>query len=172
MEEGIYINSLRVNELIDLTSLHSEQIAELQKDVEALEKRMDTAEADIRSNKNGIADLDSRKANKSDVPTRAEMQSAVNSAASSAASQYQDLQNQMNQNQSGAEGQISDVQQALNKKLNRDGDNTGGNYTFTGTVNAQTLVTPQNRIKMGSATLFIAGGDPGGNNGDVWIKNA
>ena len=172
MEEGIYINSLRVNELIDLTSLHSDQIAELQKDVAALEKRMDTAEADIRSNRNGIADLDSKKANKSDVPAKAEMQSAVNSAASSAASQLQDLQNQMNQNQGGVNGKISDVQQALNNKLNRNGDNTGGNYTFSGSVSAATLGCTQNRIKFGSATLFISGGDPGGSNGDVWIKNS
>ena len=133
---------------------------------------MDTAEADIRSNRNGIADLDSKKANKSDVPTKAEMQSAVNSAASSAASQLQDLQNQMNQNQGGVNGKISDVQQALNNKLNRNGDNTGGNYTFSGSVSAATLGCTQNRIKFGSATLFISGGDPGGSNGDVWIKNS
>ena len=77
MEEGIYQNSLRIDDLVTLTTQHTEQLKDLADDIEALQDRMTTAENDIKGMKADIQDLDNTKADASNVPTTSSMNSLL-----------------------------------------------------------------------------------------------
>lgn len=184
MEEGIYQNSLRIDDLVTLTTQHTEQLQDLADDIGALQDRMTTAENDINAIKGDIQTLESTKANASDVPTTENMNALLNNKLDKTT--YNTFVNTTLPNTYYKKTETytrSQIDSKVNGKLNNTGDTGNGNYTFNGKVNVKgTLSTTYEYIGFdsdngegfgsGGYKLYVDKNNPGGRKGDVWIKNA
>ena len=172
MEQGIYENSLRIGDLITLTNEHTSQIGQLQSDLGALTDRVTTNENSIKTLNQQVADIQTNKANKTDVPTNEDFEAGLNLKVDKTT--YDTFVNTTLPNNYYNKTQTyskSEIDSQMNNKLSKSGDTGNGNYTFTGTVTSGLLISNANRIGINGKGLYLSSGDPGGVAGDVWIKN-
>lgn len=172
MEQGIYENSLRIGDLITLTNEHTSQIGQLQSDLGALTDRVTTNENSIKTLNQQVADIQTNKANKTDVPTNEDFEAGLNLKVDKTT--YDTFVNTTLPNNYYNKTQTyskSEIDSQMNNKLGRNGDTGTGNYNFTGTVTSGLLISSANRIGINGKGLYLSSGDPGGVAGDVWIKN-
>lgn len=185
MEEGIYQNSLRIADLITLTTQHTQQIADLNDDVAALGRRMTTAENDIRTIKGNINTINNTlttKADKSNTYTKSEISSMLSNYATN--SSVNNLQNQVTNVTNTANATANGTYTAAQcdaRYMKRTGDTVTGDYGFNGTVHvsgeikttyeAITLDTDMSSGFGRPVKLNVCPGQPSGGRGDVWIKN-
>lgn len=184
MEEGIYQNSLRVEDLITLTTQHTNDIAGLRDDLGALANRVTTAENDIKSINNQIKTINDTKANKSDVPTNKDFTDAL--AKKLDTTTYNTFVNTTLPNTYYKKSETytrTQIDGKVNGKLGNRGDTGNGNYTINGNLSVSGPITTgyeyiglDNDNSMGfgagGVKLYVQPGNPGGRRGDVWIKNA
>lgn len=172
MEQGIYENSLRIGDLITLTNEHTSQIGQLQSDLGALTDRVTTNENSIKTLNQQVSDIQTNKANKTDVPTNEDFEAGLNLKVDKTT--YDTFVNTTLPNNYYNKTQTyskSEIDSQMNNKLGRNGDTGTGNYNFTGTVTSGLLISSANRIGINGKGLYLSSGDPGGVAGDVWIKN-
>ncbi len=160
MEEGIYQNSLRVNDLLAICERQDRELNAVRADISALGKRMTTAENDIKGIKSDITTINNTKANKSDVPTNNEMSSALDGKVNN--SDFANLQNYVNNTFRKITDSYTktEVNNKLDGKLNNNGDTGTGNYTFNKNVKAKgELSTDKGYIIIGGHKLYLHNGD-------------
>lgn len=173
MEQGIYENSLRIGDLITLTNEHTSQIGQLQSDLGALTDRVTTNENSIKTLNQQVADIQTNKANKTDVPTNEDFEAGLNLKVDKTT--YDTFVNTTLPNNYYNKTQTyskSEIDSQMNNKLGRSGDTGTGNYTFTGNVTANGIVSSGGAyIGVNGKGIYLTSYDPGGVAGDVWIKN-
>lgn len=184
MEEGIYQNSLRIDDLVTLTTQYTEQLKGLADDIEALQDRMTTAENDIKGMKADIQDLDNTKADASNVPTTSSMNSLLDKKLDKTT--YNTFVNTTLPNNYYKKSETytrSQIDSKLNGKLSDSGDTGNGDYRINGDFEVRgVLKTSYEYIGFdsdngegfgsGGYKLYVDKRNPGGRKGDVWIKNA
>lgn len=173
MEQGIYENSLRIGDLITLTNEHTSQIEQLQTDLGALTDRVTTNENSIKTLNSQVADIQTNKANKTDVPTNEDFEAGLNLKVDKTT--YETFvnttlpDNYYNKTQTYNK---SEIDSQMNNKLSKSGDTGNGSYTFTGNVTANGIVTSGGAyVGVNGKGIYLTSYDPGGVVGDVWIKN-
>lgn len=173
MEQGIYENSLRIGDLITLTNEHTSQIGQLQSDLGALTDRVTTNENSIKTLNQQVADIQTNKANKTDVPTNEDFEAGLNLKVDKTT--YDTFVNTTLPNNYYNKTQTyskSEIDSQMNNKLGRSGDTGTGNYTFTGNVTANGIVSSGGAyVGVNGKGIYLTSYDPGGVAGDVWIKN-
>lgn len=181
MEQGIYENSLRIGDLITLTTEHTNELAQLQEDLGALTDRVTTNENSIKTLNSQVADIQKNKANKADVPTNEDFETELEKKVDKTT--YNTFVNTTLPNTYYKKSQTytrSEIDAKLNNKLSKSGDTGTGNYTISGTLNVggeiQTayediVFDTDGNQGLGSYRLYVQPNNPGGKRGDVWIKN-
>lgn len=181
MEQGIYENSLRIGDLITLTTEHTNELAQLQEDLGALTDRVTTNENSIKTLNSQVADIQKNKANKADVPTNEDFETELGKKVDKTT--YNTFVNTTLPNTYYKKSQTytrSEIDAKLNNKLSKSGDTGTGNYTISGTLNVggeiQTayediVFDTDGNQGLGSYRLYVQPNNPGGKRGDVWIKN-
>lgn len=181
MEQGIYENSLRIGDLITLTTEHTNELAQLQEDLGALTDRVTTNENSIKTLNSQVADIQTNKANKVDVPTNEDFETELEKKLDKTT--YNTFVNTTLPNTYYKKSETytrSEIDAKLNNKLSKSGDTGTGNYTISGTLNVggeiQTayediVFDTDGNQGLGSYRLYVQPGNPGGKRGDVWIKN-
>lgn len=181
MEQGIYENSLRIGDLITLTTEHTNELAQLQEDLGALTDRVTTNENSIKTLNSQVADIQANKANKVDVPTNEDFETELEKKLDKTT--YNTFVNTTLPNTYYKKSETytrSEIDAKLNNKLSKSGDTGTGNYTISGTLNVggeiQTayediVFDTDGNQGLGSYRLYVQPNNPGGKRGDVWIKN-
>lgn len=183
MEQGIYENSLRIGDLITLTDEHTKELSDLQGDLADLADRVTTAENGIKTLNTQVSQLNSSKANKTDVPSNSSFNTELGKKLDKTT--YNNFVNTTLPNTYYKKSETykrSEIDSKLNNKLGKNGDTGNGDYTFNGTVNVNgelrtsyedIIFDTDNSqgIRSGGYKLSIQPNDPGGSRGDVWIKN-
>lgn len=181
MEQGIYENSLRIGDLITLTTEHTNELAQLQEDLGALTDRVTTNENSIKTLNSQVADIQANKANKVDVPTNEDFETELEKKLDKTT--YNTFVNTTLPNTYYTKSQTytrSEIDAKLNNKLSKSGDSGTGNYTISGTlsVGGEISTAYENIIfdsdgnqGLGAYRLYVQPNNPGGKRGDVWIKN-
>lgn len=181
MEQGIYENSLRIGDLITLTTEHTNELAQLQEDLGALTDRVTTNENSIKTLNSQVADIQANKANKVDVPTNEDFETELEKKVDKTT--YNTFVNTTLPNTYYKKSETytrSEIDAKLNNKLSKSGDTGTGNYTISGTLNVggeiQTayediVFDTDGNQGLGSYRLYVQPNNPGGKRGDVWIKN-
>ena len=181
MEQGIYENSLRIGDLITLTTEHTNELAQLQEDLGALTDRVTTNENSIKTLNSQVADIQANKANKVDVPTNEDFETELEKKLDKTT--YNTFVNTTLPNTYYKKRETytrSEIDAKLNNKLSKSGDTGTGNYTISGTLNVggeiQTayediVFDTDGNQGLGSYRLYVQPNNPGGKRGDVWIKN-
>ena len=173
MEQGIYENSLRIGDLITLTTEHTNELAQLQEDLGALKDRVTTNENSIKTLNSQVADIQANKANKVDVPTNEDFETELEKKVDKTT--YNTFVNTTLPNTYYKKSETytrAEIDAKLNNKLSKSGDTGTGNYTFTGNFNANGIVTSGGAyVGINGKGLYLTSYDPGGVIGDVWIKN-
>lgn len=181
MEQGIYENSLRIGDLITLTTEHTNELAQLQEDLGALTDRVTTNENSIKTLNSQVADIQANKANKVDVPTNEDFETELEKKLDKTT--YNTFVNTTLPNTYYKKSQTytrSEIDAKLNNKLSKSGDSGTGNYTISGTlsVGGEISTAYENIIfdsdgnqGLGAYRLYVQPNNPGGKRGDVWIKN-
>lgn len=173
MEQGIYENSLRIGDLITLTTEHTNELAQLQEDLGALTDRVTTNENSIKTLNSQVADIQTNKANKVDVPTNEDFETELEKKVDKTT--YNTFVNTTLPNTYYKKSETytrAEIDAKLNNKLSKSGDTGTGNYTFTGNFNASGIVTSGGAyVGINGKGLYLTSYDPGGVVGDVWIKN-
>lgn len=181
MEQGIYENSLRIGDLITLTTEHTNELAQLQEDLGALTDRVTTNENTIKTLNSQVADIQANKANKVDVPTNEDFETELEKKLDKTT--YNTFVNTTLPNTYYKKSQTytrSEIDAKLNNKLSKSGDSGTGNYTISGTlsVGGEISTAYENIIfdsdgnqGLGAYRLYVQPNNPGGKRGDVWIKN-
>lgn len=181
MEQGIYENSLRIGDLITLTTEHTNELAQLQEDLGALTDRVTTNENSIKTLNSQVADIQANKANKVDVPTNEDFETELEKKLDKTT--YNNFVNTTLPNTYYKKSETytrSEIDAKLNNKLSKSGDSGTGNYTISGTlsVGGEISTAYENIIfdsdgnqGLGAYRLYVQPNNPGGKRGDVWIKN-
>lgn len=181
MEQGIYENSLRIGDLITLTTEHTNELAQLQEDLGALTDRVTTNENSIKTLNSQVADIQANKANKVDVPTNEDFETELEKKLDKTT--YNTFVNTTLPNTYYKKSETytrSEIDAKLNNKLSKSGDSGTGNYTISGTlsVGGEISTAYENIIfdsdgnqGLGAYRLYVQPNNPGGKRGDVWIKN-
>lgn len=181
MEQGIYENSLRIGDLITLTTEHTNELAQLQEDLGALADRVTTNENSIKTLNSQVADIQANKANKVDVPTNEDFETELEKKVDKTT--YNTFVNTTLPNTYYKKSETytrAEIDAKLNNKLSKSGDTGTGNYTISGTLNVggeiQTayediVFDTDGNQGLGSYRLYVQPNNPGGKRGDVWIKN-
>lgn len=184
MEQGIYENSLRIGDLITLTNEHTQEIGQLQTDLGALADRVTTNENSINSLSQQVSDIETNKANKTDVPTNEDFETELEKKVDKTT--YNTFVNTTLPNTYYKKSETytrSEIDSKLNNKLGKSGDTGTGNYTITGTLSVGgPIITGYEYFGFdsdnnqgfgnGGYKLYVQSSNPGGRRGDVWIKNA
>lgn len=160
MEEGIYQNSLRINDLLTICERQDSELDDVRADISALDKRMTTAENDIKGIKSDITTINNTKANKSDVPTNNDLSTALDKKVDKTTfSTYQTTVSNTYRTISDSYTK-SQVDSKVDGKLNNNGDTGTGNYTFNKNVAVSgVLSTSQSYITIGGNKLYLHNGD-------------
>lgn len=181
MEQGIYENSLRIGDLITLTKEHSDEIGQLQDDLGTLTDRVTTNENSIKTLNQQVADIQTNKANKTEVPTNEDFEAGLNLKVDKTT--YETFVNTTLPNTYYNKSETytrSEIDAKLNNKLGKSGDTGTGNYTISGSLSlGGELKTAYEDIVfdtdgnqgLGEYRLYVQPNNPGGKRGDVWIKN-
>lgn len=181
MEQGIYENSLRIGDLITLTTEHTNELAQLQEDLGALTDRVTTNENSIKTLNSQVADIQKNKANKANVPTNEDFETELEKKVDKTT--YNTFVNTTLPNTYYKKSETytrSEIDAKLNNKLSKSGDTGTGNYTISGTlsVGGEISTAYENIIfdsdgnqGLGAYRLYVQPNNPGGKRGDVWIKN-
>ncbi len=135
MEEGIYQNSLRINDLLTICERQDRELDAVRADISALGKRMTTAENDIKGIKSDITTINNTKANKNDVPTNDDFNTALDKKLDKTT--YNTYVNTTAPNTYRKKSDSytkSEVDSKVNGKLGNAGDTGNGNYRFNGNL--------------------------------------
>ncbi len=161
MEEGIYQNSLRINDLVAICERQDNELDAVRADIAALGKRMTTAENDIKGLKSDVSTLQSTKANKADVPTNNEFNAGLDKKVDKTT--YNTFVNTTAPNTYRTKADSytkAQVDTKVGGKLGNKGDTGNGNYTFNGNVNVNgQIYTNQGYINIGGHRLYLHNGD-------------
>lgn len=107
MEEGVYQNSLRVEDLISSTNDHEARIKAMEAAVLELQNKAAKHDADIASLQQQVDGLNSSKANKSDVYTKPETDALL--AAKAGLSDFENMMNEVNKKLAELEEKINNI---------------------------------------------------------------
>ena len=174
MEEQIYQNSLRIEDIQKTLAEHASHLSSLDGEISGLKGRMTTAENDIKGIKQDITNINNTKANKADVPTNSDF--ATQLATKVDKTTYNTFANTTVPNTYAKKSDVytkGETDSRLNNKLSKSGDTGSGNYTFNNNVTVKgDLSTNKSYVIHNGAKLYIQSGNPGGKKGDIWIKNS
>ena len=184
MENQIYQNSLRVADLIKLTTAQSGELDDVNQDIDELRSLLDIVNGQIEELKAEDQNLDNKKADKSNTYTKGE----VDAQMAERQSELEKLRDSYIPNNYYKKGETWSQAEADGRYLRKDTNDSTTHTVNFGTVNTTFLQVNSEMkttyesirfdadnsqgVRGGGYSLYVQRNNPGGAYGDVWIKNA